>query len=35
MKHPVLGLLPLTIVAVAVLSEPACAQPPQTCESLT
>jgi pimeloyl-ACP methyl ester carboxylesterase len=35
MKHPVLGLLPLTIVAVAVLSEPARAQSPQTCESLT
>src|SRR4029077_6779230 len=36
MKHPVLGrLLPLTIVAVAALSEPACAEPPQTCESLT
>ena len=35
MKHRVLGLLPLTIVAVAVLSEPACAQPPQTCEFLT
>jgi hypothetical protein len=36
MKHGVLGrLLPLTIVAVAVLSEPACAEPPQACESLT
>jgi hypothetical protein len=34
MKHPVLGLLPLTIAAVAVVSEPAYAQPPQTCEAL-
>jgi hypothetical protein len=32
MKHPVLALL--AIVAVAALSEPASAQPPQTCDSL-